>query len=61
MCSCSLDLIGVVVQTDDITSRKRCDFSGGFANTTANVEDSHRLIDLNSMSEVVFMARESLQ
>jgi len=61
VCGCSFDLVGVVVQTDDVAAGESCDFSRGFANTTAYVEDGHRLIDLDTMGEVVLMAGESLE
>ena len=55
------DLIGIVIQADDIASSESCNLSRRFANTTANVKHSHRLIDLDPMGKVVFMARESLE
>lgn len=61
MCSCPLDLVGIVVQTNDITSSECRNLPGRFANTTSNIENSHRLIDLDSMSKVVLVARESLE
>ena len=61
MRSCPLDLVSIVVQSDDITSSERRDLSSRFANTTSNIKNSHRLIDLDPMGKVVFMARESLE
>jgi hypothetical protein len=61
MCSRSLDLISIVVQPNDVATGERCDLSGGLANTTSNVKDRHRLIDLNSMRKVMLMARKSLE
>lgn len=61
MCSRSLDLISIVVQPNNIATSERRDLSGRLTNTTANVKHSHRLIDLDPMGKVVFMARESLE
>jgi hypothetical protein len=61
MSSGSLHLIGIVVQTNHIATRESRNLPGGFADTTANVKNSHSLIDLDSMGKVVLVARESLE
>lgn len=61
MRSRSFDLVGIVVQTDNVASSESRDLPGGLADTTADIEDSHRLIDLDPMGEIVLVASESLQ
>ena len=61
MRSCSLDLIGIIVQTDNAASGEDRNLPGRLADTTPNIKDSHRLVDLDSMSEIMFMASESLE
>lgn len=61
MRSRSFDLVSIVVQPDDIAASESCNLSSRFANTTADVKNSHCLIDLNAMSKIVFMARECLE
>ena len=57
MCRCSLDLVGIVVQTNDVAAGESRDLPGRLANTTANIEDSHGLIDLNPMGKIMLVAR----
>ena len=61
MRSSPFDLIGIVVQADDTASSEDRNLSGWLADTTPNIKDSHRLIDLDSMGEIVFVASEGLE
>jgi hypothetical protein len=56
-----LYLVGIVVQTNDITTRESRYLSGRFANTTANIKHSHRLIDPNAMGKIMLVTRKSLE
>jgi len=54
-------LISIVVQADDIATRESRYLSGRFANTTANIKDSHRLIDPDAMGKIMLVTRKSLE
>lgn len=56
-----LDLIRIVVQTHDIATRESRNLPCWLADTTPNIENSHRIIDIDSVRKVVLMASESLQ
>jgi hypothetical protein len=57
MCRRSLDLVGIVVQTNDVAAGESRNLPGRLANTTADIEDSHRLIDLNPMGKIMLVTR----
>lgn len=61
MCSGSLDLVRIIVQTDDIAPSESRNFSGRLAHTATDIKHSHRVIDVDPVSKVVLMARKCLK
>lgn len=61
MCSRSFDLVGIIVQAHDIASSECCNLPGRFANTTSDVKNSHRLVNVDSVSKIMFVACKSLK
>lgn len=51
-----LDLVVVVVETDDVTVGEPGNLSGGATNTTADVEDEVALLDASHVREVVLVS-----
>jgi hypothetical protein len=56
----SLDLIVIVVQSSDIDTREFDNLSCWTANTTANIQNLHVLLEAHNMGQVVFMTGNCL-
>lgn len=59
VCS-AVDLVVVVVQTDDVATGELGDLAGRSTNTAADIENSHALLDTNLVRQVVLMAGNGL-
>lgn len=57
---CSVDLVVVVVETGDVASGELCNLTGWAANTAANIEHLHALLDANAVGQVVLVAGNGL-
>jgi hypothetical protein len=56
-----LDLVCIVVESDDVAASECCDFSCRLANAAADVQYGHRIGDVDSVSKVMLVAGQSLQ
>lgn len=56
----SVDLVVVVVQAGDVASGELCNLTGRAANTAANVEHLHALLDANAVCQVVLVTGNGL-
>ena len=59
--SCPLDLVRVVVQTDDVTAREGGDLARRLPNAAAYIQDGHVLSDAHAVGEIVLVAGQCLQ
>ena len=57
---CSLDLVVIVVQPDDVYASELCNLPRRPTNATANVEDSHPVAETHHVCKVVLMAGNGL-
>jgi hypothetical protein len=58
--SSTLDLIIVIVQASDVTSRKFGNFASWSPDTTANIENLHSLLDANGVGKIMLMSGNGL-
>lgn len=59
MCG-TLDLVIIVVEASDVASGELSDLAGRSADTAANIENLHSLLDANAVGQIVLVASDSL-
>lgn len=53
--SSSLELVGIVVQTSNMSTSEMGNFTSGTTNTTTNIKNTHVLLDTNVGSQIMLM------
>lgn len=56
----TLDLVVVVIEPNDIGAREFDNLSSGSSNTAPNIQDTHALLEIHHVCQVVFMAGNCL-
>lgn len=57
---CTVDLVVVVVQSNNVDTGESSDLPSGTTNTTADIENGHAVPETHHMCQVVLMAGDSL-